>query len=97
MPDVTMRESLMTAAFKGEPLGRPYWCPASALPKLEASMVRGFRKRCEFQQNRSPDCVCVVLTLPSSTITNIKRRERGITREGDKDKEEGGAGSGEVT
>ncbi|CAN0383066.1 unnamed protein product, partial [Hapterophycus canaliculatus] len=45
MSEVTMRESLMTAAFKGEPLGRPYWCPASALPKLEAKMVREFRKR----------------------------------------------------
>ncbi|CBJ31604.1 Mitochondrial Processing Peptidase alpha subunit [Ectocarpus siliculosus] len=45
MPEVTMRESLMTAAFKGQPLGRPYWCPKSALPKLEANMVRSFRKR----------------------------------------------------
>lgn len=41
MPEVT----LMTAAFEGEPLGRPYWCPASVLPKLEAGMVQGFRKR----------------------------------------------------
>lgn len=45
MPEVMMREALMTAAFSGEPLGRPYWCPPSALPKLEASMVRDFRRR----------------------------------------------------
>lgn len=48
VPEVTMRESLMTAAFEGEPLGRPYWCPASALPRLDAGMVRGFRKRWAF-------------------------------------------------
>ncbi|CAM9090153.1 unnamed protein product [Ascophyllum nodosum] len=45
MPEMTMREALMTAAYPGEPLGRPYWCPAPALPRLEASMVRDFRKR----------------------------------------------------
>ena len=45
MPDVMMRESLMTAAFSGEPLGRPYWCPPAAVPRLAASMVQGFRRR----------------------------------------------------
>eukprot|EP00904_Undaria_pinnatifida_P000971 jgi/Undpi1/10875/HiC_scaffold_3.g01401.m1 len=45
LPDVMMREALMTAAFAGQPLGRPYWCPAAAVPRLEAYMVQGFRRR----------------------------------------------------
>lgn len=51
MPEVVLREALMTAAFPGEPLGRSYWCPIEALPRLEASMVRDFRNRCV--------CVCI--------------------------------------
>eukprot|EP00611_Tribonema_gayanum_P027266 TRINITY_DN668_c0_g1_i1.p1 TRINITY_DN668_c0_g1~~TRINITY_DN668_c0_g1_i1.p1 ORF type:complete len:535 (-),score=102.85 TRINITY_DN668_c0_g1_i1:78-1682(-) len=43
LPDTVMKEALQGAAYPGQALGRPHWCPPESMDALSADMARQFR------------------------------------------------------